>query len=864
MLKSRETLIQDAKNAIKEPKQLAMVLDLIDSAWQWRTGGAQEATRERWVTVGGQTKKGSTTDEAGPKTQDGGQTSVPVVGTAGPQGERGPAGAAGPAGAIGPAGATGATGPAGADGKDGADGAPGSVGAEGPAGPIGPAGPTINHDLLPGLNAGDYQHLTAAQKTDLTDGGDSPLHFHSADRARANHTGTQLASTISDFASAADARIAAQKGMASGIAPLGSDSKIPLTYLPATTIVDTFVVASQAAMLALTAQQGDVAVRTDLSKTFILKADPAGTLANWQEMLSPTDGVQSVGLTAPALMTSTGGPVTSTGTLALAWNGSSANLVRADGSTVASSSFQPSGSYQPLDADLTAIAALTTQTFGRSLLTAVDAAAGRTLLSAQVAGSYQAGSSVLTSIAAQSSGTGLLRLAAGVASLDTTAYQPVSGMSSYLTTAAAVTTYLAIGANAVSASKLQTARTIAGVSFDGSANISIPYANLTGLPTLGTLAAKSSLAISDITSLQTTLDGKQAAGSYVLTSDSRLSDARTPLAHNHDASYQPIENQRLSTSNEVSFSGLKLGYYDTSYSGIWHTSVTKSVNNWAFLTDSANIRTYLNASTSLELQIFNGTIRNTRLQVTNTNINCSAHLLGSTSYNIGASSNCWGNGYFNNLYAQNNLVWHAGNFVGTRNEHNHAGVYLPLAGGTMGGDINLGGYTITSGSTGLGNGMVSSIGGNFHNLQVVSLLAATGGTRINLGTNLIPTTDSGVQLGQPDKRFIATFSLYSYLSYLDASVEVAGPVMRWKDRIVIGNGGVLPIVGDGCAIVAVGQGTGGVTNKPTTNNYQSVDYRKADGTLATAAAGGNVIDLDLYGRCAFVVGVSSSRAQMIL
>lgn len=41
--------------------------------------------------------------------------------------------------------------------------------------------------------------LTPAQVTDLTDGGDSSLHYHDADRARANHTGTQLASTISDL-----------------------------------------------------------------------------------------------------------------------------------------------------------------------------------------------------------------------------------------------------------------------------------------------------------------------------------------------------------------------------------------------------------------------------------------------------------------------------------------------------------------------------------------------------------------------------------------------------------------------------------------------------------------------------------------
>lgn len=60
--------------------------------------------------------------------------------------------------------------------------------------------------------------------------------------------------------------------------------------------------------------------------------------------------------------------------------------------------------------------------------------------------------------------------------------------------------------NAGTATKLQTARTIAGVSFDGSANISIPYANLTGLPTLGSLAAKSTITwTSDITGLPTSI-----------------------------------------------------------------------------------------------------------------------------------------------------------------------------------------------------------------------------------------------------------------------------------------------------------------------------------------------------------------------
>ena len=48
-----------------------------------------------------------------------------------------------------------------------------------------------------------YKKLSAADYTDLTDGGDSSLHYHSSDRDRSNHTGTQDSSTISDFNEAA-------------------------------------------------------------------------------------------------------------------------------------------------------------------------------------------------------------------------------------------------------------------------------------------------------------------------------------------------------------------------------------------------------------------------------------------------------------------------------------------------------------------------------------------------------------------------------------------------------------------------------------------------------------------------------------
>jgi hypothetical protein len=91
----------------------------------------------------------------------------------------------------------------------------------------------------------------------------------------------------------ADARITLQKGQPSGLATLDAGGKLDAGQLPALAITETFVVNTQAAMLALGAQEGDVAVRTDLSKSFILTADPPSTLANWQELLTPTGAVTS-------------------------------------------------------------------------------------------------------------------------------------------------------------------------------------------------------------------------------------------------------------------------------------------------------------------------------------------------------------------------------------------------------------------------------------------------------------------------------------------------------------------------------------------------------------------------------------------
>lgn len=88
------------------------------------------------------------------------------------------------------------------------------------------------------------------------------------------------------------------RGVPFGVAGLDADGKLSTSVLPALALTDIFEAANQAAMLALVAQVGDIAIRTDQNKTYALAAEPASTLANWKELRTPTDVVQSVaGLT---------------------------------------------------------------------------------------------------------------------------------------------------------------------------------------------------------------------------------------------------------------------------------------------------------------------------------------------------------------------------------------------------------------------------------------------------------------------------------------------------------------------------------------------------------------------------------------
>ncbi|TBL62451.1 hypothetical protein [Hafnia paralvei] len=78
--------------------------------------------------------------------------------------------------------------------------------------------------------------------------------------------------------------------------------KLPVSIIPSVALTVPFVVSNQEEMLALSAQVGDVAKRTDLGYSFMLGADPASTLSNWVQLtdnvltqLSQSSGASMIG-----------------------------------------------------------------------------------------------------------------------------------------------------------------------------------------------------------------------------------------------------------------------------------------------------------------------------------------------------------------------------------------------------------------------------------------------------------------------------------------------------------------------------------------------------------------------------------------
>lgn len=96
---------------------------------------------------------------------------------------------------------------------------------------------------------------------------------------------------ITDAGTAAARNVGVDVG---NLVEVGANGKISDAVLPPLAITDTHAVADEAEMLALDAQRGDIAIRADENKSYILKQTPATDRTNWLELKSPDCKVHSV------------------------------------------------------------------------------------------------------------------------------------------------------------------------------------------------------------------------------------------------------------------------------------------------------------------------------------------------------------------------------------------------------------------------------------------------------------------------------------------------------------------------------------------------------------------------------------------
>jgi hypothetical protein len=103
-------------------------------------------------------------------------------------------------------------------------------------------------------------------------------------------------------AAAAKASLGLAAVASSGSASDITTGTLPTSVMPPLAINDTFTVATQAAMLALTAQRGDVAIRTDIGRSFILATDSPSTLADWKQLTAGGDVTSVAGRTGAVVL----------------------------------------------------------------------------------------------------------------------------------------------------------------------------------------------------------------------------------------------------------------------------------------------------------------------------------------------------------------------------------------------------------------------------------------------------------------------------------------------------------------------------------------------------------------------------------
>lgn len=136
----------------------------------------------------------------------------------------------------------------------------------------------LNDILLPRDPTSDLHAATKGYVDTLT-----------ASRAAASHTHANT--DITGLGTASTYNVGTQRG---DIPVLSVNGKLSESVLPPAAFSDIFVCEDEEEMLSSPAQKGDMAIRTDEHKTYILTQSVPESLSAWKEIVTPTTGVTTV------------------------------------------------------------------------------------------------------------------------------------------------------------------------------------------------------------------------------------------------------------------------------------------------------------------------------------------------------------------------------------------------------------------------------------------------------------------------------------------------------------------------------------------------------------------------------------------